>query len=247
MLTFKQYLLEKREKEDVPLDEKEILRLFSGDFSDSLALISHHRGVLFRGESAAKTGIKIIKQATTDRTPKEDGEHYNPLLDTNPANAAWPKRARSTFVTNDEHHAKLFGKVYYAFPENNTKVAVLPEHDMWDMQVELYHGASKSMHRLSSEFRYLGLDPKGLTTHNLKDRISQLQDPIVNMLNNMLDPERVFSYDTLKVELISDMRKLADIATKGSYHEMWFEGRCLLIEPSILHAAAPILKREGLI
>lgn len=252
MISFKQFIYEGRdyEKVDVQDDGAALKELFRGRFSDSVGFLRSN--TLYRGTSW--TGTRIIKAADKDRSAKSGGEYYTALLDSNPRNAGWPSRKRSTFVTNNKNFAHSFGDTHLVFPANGTEIAVLNVYDMWMVKIDSkaadawvsritssHIGAT--LRSISLALEYEGVKQEGLTVQNLVSRMGE--DEYKEAFGD-LTPEKLFSYKFLGAEL-KTIHELQNTELLMGGNEMWFEGECLLVPTEFEGMLRRLLTEEGIL
>jgi hypothetical protein len=154
--TFKKYLQEKKvtklevEKIKKPDDLLDVALSSAGvaleDFMRQVSLFSRYGGhpnlrkitALYKGwRTSKKPGI--YDSTNAERKSQNTSNYYTRFFDTNPANAAWPKRSKSFICSTNFDRAFSYGgdsydKFTLLLPFDGVKIASVGLPDMWDVR-----------------------------------------------------------------------------------------------------------------
>jgi len=194
MFTFKQFLLQEQSFEKLTT-EQFIQLLRSDEYSDSYKCLKN-ADYLLRGMSTSYGPFAAIDRTNSERTPLPGGEIYTKLLQSNPKNANWPRRTKSTICTPDWTTAEGWaesrksGDVYCILPKNGVKLGVIPTNDIWGLRVKINPSAIDR--RLDDDTIF-----ESITVKNLGSKISALiyylQKIQVSFSEKDIDPTNLIS------------------------------------------------------
>jgi hypothetical protein len=131
MISFKQFL---SEAEVTPMSPAQ----HEGDL-EKLAEIVKSSGYHMNGEPYLWRGVRgdfqagLVHPGSGKRESQNTTNFYTVAFDTNPANAAWPKRSKSFIATTNERVAKGYGSgnVLGLYPLFDTELGVVDKPDFW--------------------------------------------------------------------------------------------------------------------
>lgn len=107
------------------------------------AIQSARAGVfIYRGTRSSYAG-GVFDPSQGERKSQNTSNYYTMLLDTNPANAAFPKRSNSFIASNRKSKADGYaytstkaGTLLWLLPFDDTKIGLINEDDMWDLRAD---------------------------------------------------------------------------------------------------------------
>lgn len=174
MITFKQYLLEASDGDD--------LRFENMDLQAAVEYAKKHcdvamknKVVFYRGEkSKGIDKIASVNPSLTKRVSQNTTNFYTVLMDNLPAYAKFPKRSASLICSTDPDSAASYSARYYAvIPCNGSKIGVAPYEDIWHTRVYIPTCSSVRFNVMNTNwthlFKDLGLPVKGATYDNFKE------------------------------------------------------------------------------
>ena len=91
-----------------------------------------NKNPFYRGMRSAPSDIMIVNGSKRERKSLKMGNHYNVLFDE--VNKDLPKRKNAVFFSGT-NNVSFFGRIYYVFPYNNTKIVTVNRGDMWVVPV----------------------------------------------------------------------------------------------------------------
>lgn len=141
-MRFKQFLEAQLSPYDhTPLEGEELVKAMRENCSR--ALESARAGdFIYRGSRADRVA-GVYDPGSGSRKSQNTSNYYTMLLDTNPANDAFPKRGASFIASTRRAKAHGYanstgklGTLLYCFPFDETPIALVNEDDMWDLRVD---------------------------------------------------------------------------------------------------------------
>lgn len=182
MISFKQFLSE-AEVEPMapgePIADEDLLDFLDEHCSAALAMVDAGGPVLYRGFSKNQQ-LSVLDPSTGTRKSENTTNWYTSFFDTNPANAAWPKRSKSFICSTHKSRASSYSdggqdSVAILLPFDGVSVAEILADDMWSVR-PVIHGLETSYTRMNSAFSGLFQTSKVLTYEEAKSRINGMSD-----------------------------------------------------------------------
>lgn len=248
-----------------PITNEEVIELLKTDYSE--AWENHKKGItIFRGTQSDHNAL-ITDPSIGTRVSANTRNYYTAVIDNSPRWKKFPKRSKSVICTTDKNYAGNYGEQYVVFPINGSKIGVCSKEDFWESFpiirrrfTELPIGTNlNSLNRVIASLMNLA-DPHGTTDvktiATLKKKFVLIDEYLNNkkyLENEDINQEFIdltldaLSYkgkieDSIEGLLDPDLNNMQLVSVKDfnfkGKHEVWTDGKCLLIERDILRHLA---------
>jgi hypothetical protein len=253
---FKQFLEARISSyEHEPQDGDQLLDTLRSHCMD--ALRSAQAGdFIYRGtRSELKSGV--YSPGTGERKSQNTSNFYTALLDTNPKNAAFPKRSKSFICSTRRTKAKQYadnGTLVTCFPFNGTKIGYADDDDFWGLQLNFDEDFLTTIHIVDFNHFWdeicedLGKSPEHIKS--LDDAMNMLRDaPLTVVIKNLQRNHLLHGFDKVSgpshleivnkfIDSLPDAYSYKRLGCKlitpdefpssvGS--EVWFSGKCVVV------------------
>lgn len=259
MISFKQFLAE---AEMVPMampdeiDPDNLQSFLEEHCSNALSEFQRSGSVLYRGfRHDIVPGV--YDPSTGTRSSENTSNWYTTLLDTNPANAAWPKRSKAFITITSSDHARGFAdsadNVAAVFPFDGVPIGEILADDLWTLiptnpfaLVKKYPHFNRLMSILFGGSPVLTYEEAMTELDKIPD--DELATRLLEIADNMYRSTPMWIESIVKTpekirhqarEFIEEVYtydrqkrnfKLHDsVSGLDSSHECWFSGKCVII------------------
>lgn len=251
-LTFKQFLNEAAVSplKITPVEEQDLLEAVEKYCSQALAQFRSGKA-LWKGWQRGSIDIgtpSLIDPSTSSRVSENTSNFYTALLDSNPANAEFPKRSKSLICSTSKTTAEGYGMATALLPFDGTDIGMSPHPDLWNSGVKV-GGRTYLIHDLNEliEMLFGKMDPaptfaefgdmiRGVSSDAMNDKI---RAEVHYITNHNLSPEELekfkhdwaefYDYSKMGFEVI----KPGDIPSGDQ--ECWFSAPCFAIPSNLTY------------
>ena len=225
-----------------------IIKLLQEHCKEALhAGAENEQSQIWRGsKSAHKSGI--FRPGEGERQSQNTANYYTVLLDSNPLNKAFPKRAKSFIATTNRRRASNYaneksdkpGTVLALFPFDSTQVGVANTSDIWNCKIKFpKYGLNETIismnHFWERFFQHIGKPDAVPTMPELINLVRANRDAIDDVFSDETSGlpihfiqglEKAYSYKSMGCE-VSDP---GEVQHENS--EVWFSGPCVGVVPA---------------
>jgi hypothetical protein len=229
---------EEKKKHTTIAKRGEILKFIQTNCSDAwdaLALTNRH---IYKGFRRRTDDAYITDASQMLRSSQNTGNFYTEFTSIYSQN--WkqlPPRNRSLICTNNRSIAYGYGKVYYIFPENGTKIGICPDEDFWDSFMESGIGSMGDFaDNMQDIMQALHFDIKKFLTvvipHDAypafwKELAPFKGETVYEAVEKLLDPQKN------RFKVLSTQQYYAQ--EQGRSNEVWFSGRAAMVREDIIN------------
>ena len=238
--------------DDLTIDD--FIERLTTECKDSLRLLKQDDFVLWKGiKDHVRSPFSQVDPARTPRKSKDTSNYYTMILDNVPEMQEYPKRSRSLIASTSEQTAHHFGSAYAVFPVDGSKIGVVNESDIWNVNVDFW-GIWGGLPIWNSIFKALNLDVNNWNTFK-KQLSEKAPDNLIQYMDSfdIDDLPDVNTYDEHVLTGITEDRTMLEIlkeytpkklgftlkttsnfVSNISDSEVWIGGNCLLVHSSKL-------------
>lgn len=198
--------------------------------------VNLYRGV--RGNSYGE--YNVIEGEKGGRKSVNTTNHYTVIFDELIAEKSsdYPLRSKSIICSTDTSTAKSYGHLYNVIPYNDVKIGLVPEDDIWHIDIKEYDGVKLRLTGINSLF-----DACGIKATNIKDIAKQVEklsdddfEKLAKVFKTRDNIEKqirdLYNMDRLGFKFMS-ADKLDD--KQNPDNEVWVGGKCLMIDSKVFH------------